>query len=189
MNCTKFDSTPASRVHLTQNQLTPAHHFNTLKSNTPNHYIFDSDFDPRIGFTHSKLTLAGHNPLLFNQSYILHNSNALFANHISKHQFKAQLASHSTNTMNTSLQIEPHKTLFQTQNTGKASLAYQNKPQFTELSHFNLSFTIKPQISSLISTQKTYTLNNSRTQLTNNEKSLFAQTHSAIQLSSPSIII
>ena len=91
-------------------------------------------------------------------------------------KIKAQLASHSTNTVNTPPQIEPQIALFGTQKTGKTSLAYQNKHQFTELSHFNLSITIKPQSSSLFSTQKSHTLNNLRAQLTNNEKSLFAQT-------------
>ena len=141
INCTKFDCTPASRVYLTQNQLTPAQQFNTFKSNTPNHHISDCDFDPRLHFTHNKLTLAGHNPLLFNQSYIPHNSNALFATHTSKHQIKCQLASHSTNTINTPLQIEPQIVLFERQNPGKASLAFQNQHQFTELSHLNLSIT------------------------------------------------
>ena len=189
INCTNIDSTPASRARLTQNKLTPAQHCNSLKSNFPNQNIFDGDFDPRVRFTHYKLTLAGHNPILFNQSYISHNSNALFATHTSKHQIKAQLALNSTNTLNTPLQIEPQIALFETQNTGKGSLAYQNKHQFIELSHFNLSLTNKPQISSLISTQKSHTLNNARAQLTNNQKSLFAQAHSEIQLSSSSIIL
>ena len=72
----------------------------------------------------------------------------------------------------------------ETPNTRKGPLAYQNQQQFTELSHFILSITNKPQISSLISTQKSHTLNNSRAQLVNNKKSLFAQTESEIQLSS-----
>ena len=65
--CTKFDSTPAPQVHLTQNQLTPAQQVDTLKSNTPNHNISDCDLDPLVRFTHNKLTIAGHNPILFNQ--------------------------------------------------------------------------------------------------------------------------
>ena len=75
INCQKMDSTTASRVHLTQNQLTAAQQFHTFKSNTVKHHISDFDFDLRVRFTHNKLTLAGHNPLLFNQSYIPHNSN------------------------------------------------------------------------------------------------------------------
>ena len=63
-------------------------------------------------------------------------------------------------------------------------LAYQNQQQFTEISHFNLSITNKPQISSLISAQKTHNLSNSRAQLVNNKKSLFAETQPEIQLSS-----
>ena len=47
-----------------------------------------------------------------------------------------------------------------------------------------MSITNKPQISSLISTKNSNTLNNSRAQLVNNKKSLFAQTKSEIQLSS-----
>ena len=119
-----------------------------MKSKTPNHNIFHGDFDPRVRFTYKKFTLAGHNPISFNQSYIPHNSNALFATHASKHQIKAQLVSHSSNNIITPLQMEPQIALFETQNTGKASLAYQNKHQFTELSDFNLPIPNKPQISS-----------------------------------------
>ena len=96
--------------------------------------------------------------------------------------------SHNTNTINTPLQIEPQIALFKTQNTGKASIAFRNQHKFTELRHFNLSITNKPQISPLISTQKSHSLNNSRAQLVNNRKSLFAQTLSEIQLSSSSSI-
>ena len=67
INCTKFDSTPAPQVHLTQNQLTPAQQDYPLKSITPNHNISDGDLDPRVRFTHNKLTFDGHNPILFNQ--------------------------------------------------------------------------------------------------------------------------
>ena len=51
------------------------------------------------------------------------------------------------------LQFEPQIALFEIPNTRKAPLAYQNHQQFTELSHFNLSITNKPQIFFLISTQ------------------------------------
>ena len=95
VSCTKFDSKPTSRVHLTQSQLKPAQQFNIFKSNTPNHHISDCDFDPLVRFTHNKLTLAGHNLLLFNQSYIPHNSNDLFATHTIKH-IKLNLNSHRT---------------------------------------------------------------------------------------------
>ena len=159
-----------------------------MKSNTPNHNFSDCDFDPRVRFNHNKLTLAGHNPLLFNESYISHNSNALCVTHTSIHQIKSKLASHNTITINAPLQIEPQIALFKTQNTGKASVAYRNLHQFTELSHFNLSDTNRPQISSLVSTQKSHTLNISRAQLVNSKNSLFAQTHSEIQLSSSSSI-
>ena len=148
-------------------------------------YFSDHDFASRIRLTQNKLTLTGHNPLLFNQPYISHNSNASFVTHTNDHQIKSKLASHSTNTINTPLQIEPQIALYKTPNTRKAPLAYQNQNQFTELSHFNLSITNKPQFSSLISTQKSHTVNYSRAQLVNSKKSLFAQTQSEIQLSSP----
>ena len=61
--CTKFDSTLAPRVHLTQNQLGLAQLSHILKSNTLNHNISDWDFDSRIRFTLKKSTLAWHNPL------------------------------------------------------------------------------------------------------------------------------
>ena len=186
-NCSNFDSTHASRVYLNQNQLTPAQHFNTFQLNTTNHIIFDCDFDPRARFTPNKLTLAGHNHLLLNQPRITYNSNALFAIHTSKHQINSHLASHSTKIINTPLQLEPQIAVFETQNTEKASLPYENNNQFNELSHFNFSITIKPQIPSPISTQKSHTLNFSRGQLTHNKKSLFAQTQCEIQLSSHSI--
>ena len=173
INCTKFDSTLAPRVQSTQNHLALAQNFYTSKLNTLNHNISDCDFDPRVPFTHNRITPFGHNSLLFKQSYISHKSNALFDTHTSNHQIKSKLASHNTNTINTPLRIEPQIALFQKQNTGKASLAYRNRHQFTELSHFNMSITSKPQISSLIGTKKSHTLNNSRAQLVNNKKSLF----------------
>ena len=122
-NCTNIDNTLAPRVHSTQNQLALAQEFHTLKSNTLNHNISDCDFDPLSRFIHNKLTLAGHNSLLFNQSYISHNSNSLFATHTSNHQVKSRFGSHNTNTINTPLQIEPQIARFQTQNTGTALLA------------------------------------------------------------------
>ena len=105
INCTKFDSTLVPRVHLTQNELALAQEFHTSKSNTLNHNISDCDFDPRVGFTLNKLAPTGHNLLLNNQSYISHNSNALFATHTSNHQIKYKLALHNTNTINTPQQI------------------------------------------------------------------------------------
>ena len=60
-NYTIFHSPHSSRVHLTQNKLSPAQHSNTFKPNTNNHKIFDCDFDPRVRFTQNKLTLTGHN--------------------------------------------------------------------------------------------------------------------------------
>ena len=116
INCTKFDSTLLPQVHITQNQLAFSHDFHTSKSNTLNQNNSHCDFDPRVRFTHNKLTPAGHNPLLFNQSYISHNSNALFATHTFNHQNKSKLVSHNTNTINTPLQIEPQIALFQIQN-------------------------------------------------------------------------
>ena len=85
INCTKFDSTPASRVYLTQNQQTPAQHFNTLKSKTPNHKIFNGDFNPRVRLTYNKFTLAGIIPSHSTSRIFSHNSNALFATHTSNH--------------------------------------------------------------------------------------------------------
>ena len=183
INCIKFDSTLALRVNLTQNQLALAQKFHTSKTNTFNHNISDCDFDLQVRFNHNKLTITEHNPPLFNQSYFLHTSNALFATQSSNHHIKSKLASHNTITINTPLRIEPQKALFLTHNTGKASLAYRNRHQFTDLSLFNLSITNKPKISSLICTQKSHTLNSSRAKLVNNKKSLFAQTQSEIQLS------
>ena len=125
INCIKSDRTPTPQVHLTQNQLTPSQQVHTFESNTPNLNISDGDFDPRVRFAHNKLTLAGHNPILFIQSYYSHNSNALFSTQSNPHQVTSKPTS-QTNTINTPLQIEPQIALFETQNTGKASLAYQN---------------------------------------------------------------
>ena len=101
-----------------------------------------------------KLTFAGHDPHSFTQPYISHTSNASFATRTNNHPIISKLALHSTNTINTPFQTEPQLTLFETHNTRKAPIAYQNQQQFTELSHFKLSVTNKPQISSIISTQK-----------------------------------
>ena len=184
INCLKVNSTLDPRLHLPQNPLAPAQQFYNLKSNYPNYFLSDHDLASQFCFTPSKLTLAKHNTHLNNQPYISHTSNTLFATRTNNHSFNSKLASHSTKTINTSLQIEPQIPLFETHNTRKAPHAYQNQQQFTELSHFNFSIKNKPQISSLISTQKSHTLNNSRAQLVNNKKSLFAQTQSENQLSS-----
>ena len=56
--------------------------------------------------------------------------------------------------INSTLQIETQIQPFETQNTGMASLAYQNQPQLNELSHSNLSIINEPQIPSLIGTEK-----------------------------------
>ena len=62
----------------------------------------------------------------------MHTSNVSFAFHAGKHQINSPLSSHSTNTINSTLQIETQIQPHETQNTGKASLAYQNPPQFNE---------------------------------------------------------
>ena len=104
--CTNFDSQHASRVRLTQNQLTPAeHNNNTLASISPNHTIFYCDIDPRLRFTQNKLTTAGHNTHLLTQPHTTQNSNASFAIQASKHQINPALSSHSTNTINSTLQL------------------------------------------------------------------------------------
>ena len=185
-NYIKYTPAYASQVYLTQNQLAFAQPFHTLKVNTPNYTNSNHDFASRVHFTHNKLTPAGHN-LLIDKQNISHNLNASFAPHNSNYQIESKLVSHSTTTVNTPLQIEPQIALFETPNTGKAPLDYQNQSQFTKLSHVNLSIN-KTRISTVISTQKSHTLNNSRAQLVNNKKSLFAQTQSEIQLSSLSSI-
>ena len=187
-NCKNFTSAHASQVHLTQNQLAFAQPSHTLKVNTPNYTNSNHDFASRVRFTHNKLTPAGYNPLVIDKQYISHNLNASIATHTNNYQIQSKLASHSTNTVNTPLQIEPQIALFETPNTGKAPLAYQNQSQFTKLSHCNLQIKNKPQIATIISTQKSNTLNNSRAQLVNNKKSLFAQAQSEIQSSSLSSI-
>ena len=148
----------------------------------------DSEHVLRVRLTHNKLTPDAHNPLVIDKQYISNNLNASFTTHTSNYQVKSKLASHSTNTVNKPLQIEPQIALIETPNTGKAPLAFQNQSQFTKLSHCNLSIKNKPQISTLISTQKPHTLKNSRAQLVNNKKLLFAQTQSESQSSSLSSI-
>ena len=123
INCAKFNSTHAPQVQLTQNQLAPVQPFHFLKLNIPNYTLSDHNFASRVRFIQNKLTLAGHNPLLFNQLYILHNSNASSATHADNHQNKSKIASHSTNTINTPLQIELQIALFETPNPRKAPLA------------------------------------------------------------------
>ena len=68
--------------------------------------------------------------------------------------------------------------------TGKASLAYQNTPNFASIRHSHLSIKNQSQIPTLFSNPNSNTLNNSRAQLTNNKQVLFAQTQPEIQLSS-----
>ena len=166
-NCLKVNSTYASRVHLPENPLAPAQQLHNLKSNNHNYILSDHDLASQVQITQNKLTVTGHNPHLTNQPYISHTSNTLFATRTNNHSFNSKLASHSTNTLNTPLQIEPQIPLCERHNTRKAPHAYQNQQQFTELCHFNLSIKNKPQISSLIRTQKSLTLKNSRDQLAN----------------------
>ena len=180
-NCMKLTSANASQVHLTQNQFAFAHSFLTPKVNTLNFTNSNLDFASRVRFPHNKVTPAGHNRLLIDKQYISHNLNASFATHTNNYQIKSKFAPHNQHTVNTPQKIEPQIA----SNTGKAPLAYQNQSQFTKLNHFNLSINNKPQIPTLLSTQKSHTLNNSCAQLTNNKKLLSAQTQSEIQLSSP----
>ena len=182
--CLKVNSTYDPRVPMPQNPLAPAQQFHNLKSFNPNYITSDNDLASQVHFTQSKLTLAGHNPHLINQPYISFTSNTLFATRTNNHSFNSKLASHSTNTLNTLLKIEPQIPLIETHNTRKAPHSYQNQQQFTELSHFNLSTKSKPQLSSLNSTQKSHTLNSSLAPLVNSKKSVFAQTQSESQLSS-----
>ena len=93
---------------------------------------------------------------------------------------RSQFASHSLPIVSTPLQIESQIN----SNTGKASLAYQNKPQFTQIIHSHLSITNKSHIPTLFSTQNSHILNNSRAQLTSNKKSRFSQIQPEVQLSS-----
>ena len=179
-NCMKFTSAHAKRVHLTQNQLVSAQSCHSPKVTTPKYTNFNPDFAARVRFSHSKLAPAGHNTLLNNQQNISHNSNASFATHVNNYQNISQFASHSLPIVITPLQIESQ--IYS--NTGKASLAYQNKPQFTQISQSQLSITNKSHIPTLFSTSNSHILNNSRAQLTNNKKSLFAQIQPEIQLSS-----
>ena len=89
--------------------------------------------------------------------------------HVNNYQNRSQFASHSLPILTTPLQIESHIN----SNTGKASLVYQNKPQFTQISHSHLSITNKSHIPTLFSTQNSHILNNSRAQLTNIKKVAF----------------
>ena len=57
-NFTNLDSQHATRVRLTQNELTPARQHSNLKSFLTNHTIFDSDHESRVRFTQNQLTLA-----------------------------------------------------------------------------------------------------------------------------------
>ena len=174
-NCVNFTSAHAKRVHLTQNQLVFAQSFHTPKYTNSN-----PDCAARVRFTYNKLTPAGHNTLFSNQQNISHNSNDSFAMHVNNYQNRSQFASHSLPIVITPLEIESQIN----SNKGKASLAYQNKLQFTKISHPHLSITNKSHILSLFSTPNSHVLNKSRAQLTNNKKLLFAQIQPEIQLSS-----
>ena len=167
-------------MHLTQNQLVCAQSCHTPKVTTPKYTNFNPDFAARVRFSHNKLTPAGPNTLLSNQQNISHNSNASFAMHVINYQNRSQFASHSLPIVITPLQIESQIN----SNTGKASLAYQIKPRFTQISHSHLSITNKPHIPTFISTSNSHSLNNSRAHLTYNKKSFFAQIQPEIQLSS-----
>ena len=134
-----FTSAHAKRVHLTQNQLVFAQSCHTPKVNTPKYTNSNPDFAARVRFSHNKLTPAGHSTLLSNQQNISHNSNASFAMHVNNYQNRSQFAWHSLPIVSKPLQIESQIN----SNTGKASLAYQNKPQFTHISHSHLSITNK----------------------------------------------
>ena len=175
-----FTSAHAERVHSIQNQFVYAQSSHTPKVTTPKYTNFNPASAARVRFSHNKLTPAGHNTLLSNQQNISHNSNASFARHVNNYQNRSQFASHSLPIETTPLQIESQIN----SNTGKASLAYQNKPQFTQISQSHLSITKKSHIPTLFSTQNSHILNNSRAQLTNNKKSLFAQIQPEMQLSS-----
>ena len=175
-----FTSAHAKRVHLTQNQLVSAQSYHTPKVTTPKYTNFNPDFAARVRFSHNKLTPAGHNTLLSNQQNISHNSNASFAKQVNNYQNRSQFASHSLPIVITPLQFESQLN----SNTGKASLADQNKPQFTQISHSHLSITNKPHIPTLFSTSNSHILNASRAQLTNNKRSHFAQIQLENQLSS-----
>ena len=100
--------------------------------------------------------------------------------HVNNYQNRSQFASHSLPIVIIPLEIESQIN----SNTGKASLAYQNQPQFTKISHSHLSITNKSQVLTLFSIPNSHILNNSLVQLTNNKKSLFAQIQPEIQLSS-----
>ena len=179
-NCMNSTSAHAKRVNLTQNQLVYAQSNHTPKVTTPKYTQFDPGSAARVLFSHNKLTPAGHNTRLSNQQNISHNSNASFAMHVNNYHNRSQFASHSLPSLIIPLQIEPQIN----SKIGKASLAYQNKLQFTSITHSHLSITNKSHIPTLFSTQISHILNNSRAQLTNNKKSLFAQIQPEIQLSS-----
>ena len=122
-------SAHAKRVYLTQNQLVYAQSSHTPKVTTPKYTQFDPDSAARLRFSHNKLTPAGHNNLLSNQQNISHKSNASFAMHVNNYQNRSQFASHSLPSVITPLQIEPQIN----SKIGKASLVYQNKPQFASI--------------------------------------------------------
>ena len=89
--------------------------------------------------------------------------------HVNNYQNRSQLASHSLPIVITPLQIKSQIK----SNTGKVTLAYQNEPQFNQISHSHFSITNKSHIPTLFSTQSSHILNNSRAQLTNNKKNAF----------------
>ena len=134
----------------------------------------------RVRLTQNKLPPDRHKTHFLSQSHNKHTSIASFAIQTSTHQINSALASHRTNTFNSLLHIESQIQQFETKNTKKAPLAYKNQLQFDELGHFYLSITNEPQIPFLISTKFSNTLNTSRAQLINKEKSLFCQIQSEI---------
>ena len=71
---------------------------------------------------------------------------------------------HSANAIHSPLQIEAQIQQFETQNTEKAQLDYQNQLKFNELNYSNFSITKPFQFPSLISTKNSNTLNTPRAQ-------------------------
>ena len=120
-------------------------------------------------------------PSLFLQTHNRYTRNTPFAIHNNAYLNNSPLASPSINTMLSLLQNEAQIHQFERQNIKQASLAYENHSQFSELNHSNLPIIKKSENAFLISTKKLNALNTSFAQMTNHQKSFFAQFPSQYQ--------
>ena len=167
INCT---SAHDQRVHSTQNESVFAHTYPTSKASTYKLIKTISDLASRVRFSFNKLTPARHNTLLNTQKTRMHSSDASFAKQVTKYQIHSKFASHSLPFTINPVQIEPQMLV----ETRKTSLAYQNTSKFAPISHSHLSIKNQPQIPTSFSKPHSNTLNNSRSQLTNNKQVKFS---------------